>query len=366
MICKHCHYEFYVSVDTVGSKVRCPNCTGTVNVVDKQIVYPCPECGGMLDISIWMLGSSSSCPHCKKSIILSLGEDSAKYLPESPRQTEVLKAATYKAGDIIGKYRVIRCLGIGGMGEVYLVEHTLLNHRCALKLLKQDIAKEDPEMRERLLREARLASQIQHKNLIAVLDAELDGNSSASYIVMEYIDGVSVEQILADGSMLEERALEIVTEVAEALKIASEHKITHRDIKPANIMLSRTGEIKVADLGIAKVESDGKQNVTLTLDNAVLGTPHYASPEQLRSSHQVDCRADIYSLGATLYHMLTGQRPFEAESVLGVMCNVLEKDLPMVHTVNPEISLKTSELIARMTAKSVKTAPITSMCCSKN
>ena len=83
MLCKHCHYEFYVSADSLGSKVRCPNCTGTVNVVDKQIICPCPECGGMLDISIWMLGSSSSCPHCQKSIILSLGEDSAKYLPEN-------------------------------------------------------------------------------------------------------------------------------------------------------------------------------------------------------------------------------------------------------------------------------------------
>ena len=357
MLCKHCHYEFYVSADSLGSKVRCPNCTGTVNVVDKQIIYPCPECGGMLDISIWMLGSSSSCPHCQKSIILSLGEDSAKYLPESPKHTEMLKTATYKAGDIIGKYRVIRCLGIGGMGEVYLVEHTLLNHRCALKLLKHDIAKDDPEMRARLLREARLASQIQHKNRIAVLDAELDEKSASSYIVMEYVDGVSIEQILVDGPMLEERALEIITEVAEALKVAAEHKITHRDIKPANIMLSRTGEIKVADLGIAKVESDGKQNVTLTLDNAVLGTPNYASPEQLRSSHQVDCRADIYSLGATLYHMLTGKRPFEAESVFGVMCNVLEKDLPVAHEVNPEISLKTSELISRMMAKKREDRP---------
>ena len=116
MLCKYCHYEFYVSADSLGSKVRCPNCTGTVNVVDKQIICPCPECGGMLDISIWMLGSSSSCPHCQKSIILSLGEDSAKYLPESPKHTEMLKSATHKAGDIIGKYRVIRCLGIGGMG----------------------------------------------------------------------------------------------------------------------------------------------------------------------------------------------------------------------------------------------------------
>ena len=326
-------------------------------VEDRQLMYHCPECDGMLEVALWMIGSAASCPHCHRQIVLSLGEDSGKYFPESPKQTAMLKTASRKAGDIIGKYRVIRCLGIGGMGEVYLVEHTLLNHRCALKLLKKDVAKDDPEMRARLLREARLASRIQHKNLIAVLDAELEAKSSCCYIVMEYVDGVSIEHILNDGPMMEERALEIVTEVAEALKVASEHKIIHRDIKPANIMLSSSGDIKVADLGIAKVESDGNMNVTLTLDNAVLGTPNYASPEQLRSSHQVDCRADIYSLGATLYHMLTGQRPFAAESVFGVMCNVLESELPMAHTVNPAISLKTSELISRMMAKKREDRP---------
>ncbi|MBE6364088.1 MAG: hypothetical protein E7054_10605 [Lentisphaerae bacterium] len=357
MFCKHCHYEFYVPGETLGAKIRCPNCTGTLMVEDRSLMYHCPECNGMLEVALWMIGSAATCPHCSREIVLSLGEDSGKYFPDSPKQTAMLKTASRKAGDIIGKYRVIRCLGIGGMGEVYLVEHTLLNHRCALKLLKKAVAKDDPEMRARLLREARLASQIQHKNLIAVLDAELEEKSASCYIVMEYVDGVSIEHILNDGPMLEERALEIISEVAEALKVASEHKIIHRDIKPANIMLSSSGDIKVADLGIAKVESDGNMNVTLTLDNAVLGTPNYASPEQLRSSHQVDCRADIYSLGATLYHMLTGRRPFEAESVFGVMCNVLESELPMAHTVNPEISLKTSALISRMMAKKREERP---------
>ena len=351
MICKYCHYEFYVPGDTLGLKVRCPNCTGTINIEDKQIICPCPECGGMLDISMWMLGSVSSCPHCRKEIVLSLGDDSIKYLPESTKQTAMLKTASRKAGDIIGKYRVIRCLGIGGMGEVYLVEHTLLNSRCALKLLKKDAMADDPETHGRLLREARIASQIQHPNLIAVMDAELETDSPVTYIVMEYVDGVSIEQVLIDGPMLEARALEIIAKVAEALQAASEHKIIHRDIKPANIMLSRTGDVKLADLGIAKVESDGKQNMTLTMDNAVLGTPNYAAPEQLRSAHDVDCRADIYSLGATLFHMLTGEKPFDSDSVFGVMANVLEKEPPMAHTVNPDISLKTSELIFRMMAK---------------
>lgn len=352
MFCHYCHFEFYVPEDTLGATIRCPNCTGSLRVEDMNLLYPCPECGGMLNVSLWMVGSVSSCPHCNKEITLSLGEDSCKYFPdESEKQRSIVRAASHKAGDIIGKYRVVRCLGIGGMGEVYLVEHTLLNNRCALKLLKPEIARQDPEMRARLLREARLASQIQHPNLIAVLDAELDENSDSCYIVMEYVDGVSIENILVDGPMMEQRTLEIITCVAEALREAAEHKIIHRDIKPANIMLSSTGDVKLADLGIAKVESDNKQNVTLTMDNAVLGTPNYASPEQLRSSHKVDSRADIYSLGATMYHMLTGKRPFEAESVFGVMANVLEKDIPPAKSVNPGISASTSALIEKMMSK---------------
>ncbi|MBE6391780.1 MAG: serine/threonine protein kinase [Lentisphaerae bacterium] len=358
MFCHHCHYEFYVPGDTLGAKIRCPNCTGTLRVEDKQLLYPCPECGGMLDVALWMIGSVSTCPHCQREITLSLGEESCKFFPgDAEKESSMLRAASKKAGEIIGKYRVIRCLGIGGMGEVYLVEHTLLNTRCALKLLKSEIARQDPEMRARLLREARLASQIQHPNLIAVLDAELDENSDSCYIVMEYVDGVSIENILADGPMLEQRSLEIISSVAEALREAALHKIIHRDIKPANIMLSSTGEVKLADLGIAKVESDNKHNMTLTMDNAVLGTPNYASPEQLRSSHRVDSRADIYSLGATLYHMLTGKRPFEAESVFGVMANVLEKDIPPVHSLNPAVSVRTSDLIARMMAKKRENRP---------
>ena len=351
MFCQHCHYEFYVPVESIGVKVRCPNCTVALQVEDKPFICKCSECGGMIEVALWMLGSQGDCPHCRKPVALTLGADTVKYFPNSEIDEELLKNVSCQPGDIIGKYRIIRCLGIGGMGEVYLVEHTLLNTLCALKLLRKEVAREDPDLRVRLLREARLAIQIQHPNLIAVLDAELEDSSDFYYIVMEYVDGVSIENILASGPMLEERALEIITDVAEALKTAAEHRIIHRDIKPANIMLSTAGVVKVADLGIAKVESDSNHNMTLTMDNAVLGTPNYASPEQLRSSHQVDCRADIYSMGATLYHMLTGQRPFEAESVFGVMANVLEKELPPAHQVNPGVSVKTSALISRMMAK---------------
>ena len=145
MFCKHCHYEFYVPGETLGAKVRCPNCTVTLHVENRQLIFPCPECGGKLDVALWMLGSVTECPHCQHEIKLSLGEDFIKYFPDSPKQTAMLQTASKKEGDIVGKYRIIRCLGIGGMGEVYLVEHTLLNTRCALKLLKKMSPKMTPK-----------------------------------------------------------------------------------------------------------------------------------------------------------------------------------------------------------------------------
>ena len=304
----------------------------------------------MLEIAMWMIGSESNCPHCRKKILLSIGDDYAEYFPVTHSNGIPLESAVCKSGDLIGPYQVIRCLGIGGMGEVYLVEHTRLKKRCALKLMKNNIASENPDVHKRLIREAVLASKVRHPNLVAVFDAELVESSPSCYIAMEYVDGVSIENILAFGPMQEERALEIIDKVAGALEFASEYRIIHRDIKPANIMLSRTGEVKLTDLGIAKVAGDNQQ-VTLTRDNAILGTPNYSSPEQLRSANRVDSRTDIYSLGATLYHMLTGVRPFEAESIFNVMANVLEKNLPPVHEVNPAVSVKTSMLVCRMMEK---------------
>ena len=356
MFCKHCHCEFRVSPDTLGSVIRCPNCSGTLRIEDTRLCIPCPKCGNPLELSIWMIGSGGECPFCRREIPLTLGEESYKYLPDASKPDGKMPEPTLHVGDRLGKYLVLRCLGIGGMGEVYLAEHTVLKTRCALKLLKPALTRQQPEMRERFLREARLAAKIQHPNLIGVLDAEYDQPSDRIYIAMEYVNGVSIEQVLAGGSMQEKRVLEIVGDVVLALRAAAEHRIIHRDIKPANIMLGTTGQVKLADLGIAKAEGD-EQNMTLTRDNSILGTPNYASPEQLRSSHTVDSRTDIYSLGATMYHMLTGQCPFEAESVFGVMANVLEKELPPVHRVNPEISVGTSELIARMTAKNPDDRP---------
>ncbi|MBE6392172.1 MAG: hypothetical protein E7042_08285 [Lentisphaerae bacterium] len=356
MFCLHCNFEFPADGNMVGAEVACPNCSLPVQISERQVQCICPECEGRVAVPLYMTGGSGKCPHCLKEIHFVLGSEADKFFPEIARRAKKFSDSTLSPGDMVGKYRVIRCLGIGGMGEVYLVEHVLLNSQFALKILRKEVISADPDLQSRLLREARLAGNIHHPNLIAVVDVELDSNTSYAYIVMEYVNGVSIEQLLEVGAISELRTLEIVRDAGLALKAAAEHHIVHRDIKPANIMLSSDGVVKVTDLGVAKV-SGKNSGAALTLDNAILGTPNYASPEQLRSSNKVDCRADIYSLGVTMYHMLTGIRPFDADSVYGVMANVLDRPLEPVEKVNPKISRRVSALINKMSAKNLEQRP---------
>lgn len=261
-----------------------------------------------------------------------------------------------RKNDVIGKYQVERCLGIGGMGEVYLVRHIYLNTLRALKLLRMDIAAQDPIFCERFLREAKIASKVQHKNLIAVMDVENDEESGFFYIIMEYVNGNSLRDILKNGTLPEDQAIHIIAEVTEALAAAAEFNLVHRDIKPANIMISQEGEIKLADLGIAKA-SDDDVSVTLTMDNTLIGTPAYSSPEQCRNSHSVDIRTDIYSLGATLYEMVTGIPPFEGTNTFDTIAHVLHDEPVSPDKLNPRLTPEIVELIKRMMAKKPEERP---------
>jgi len=258
--------------------------------------------------------------------------------------------AILKPGDVIGKYRVVRCLGIGGMGEVHLVIHQQLNVYRALKLLRTDQVSADSVFAERFMREARIASRIQHQNIISVLDVENDESSGFFYIVMEYVNGNSLLDVLRDGTLSEDQAIHIISEVAKGLAAASEVGLVHRDIKPSNIMISQEGEVKLADLGIAKA-SDEDVSVTLTMENSVVGTPAYSAPEQCSDAHDVDVRADIYSLGATLYEMVTGLPPFDGANAFDTIAHVLSDEPIKPRRLNPKISEDLENLILKMMAK---------------
>ncbi len=259
-------------------------------------------------------------------------------------------------GDILGHYIIERCLGIGGMGEVYLAHHARMNSLFAIKLVKPGVLQSDPIFSERFLREARLMSRFQHPGTIAVFDANMDRKSGFLYMVMEYVDGQTLEEILKDGPVTELQALEIVFAVAETLAAAVPLGLVHRDIKPANIMITRTGVVKLADFGIAKA-SDHELSVTLTMDNLMVGTAAYAAPEQLQDAHRVDARADIYSLGATLYEMLTGCLPFSGGNLFDTMTHVLSDPIPDPRKKNPRITAETAALLNTMLAKSPDDRP---------
>lgn len=263
-----------------------------------------------------------------------------------------------KPGDVIGKYQVVRCLGIGGMGEVHLVRHLQLNSFRALKLLRANFSGNDSKETERFLREARIAARIHHKNIVSVMDVENDTVSGFLYIVMEYIDGSSLQEILNGNHLPESQAVHIISEVVNGLAAAAEHGLVHRDIKPSNIMISQEGEVKLADLGIAKA-SDADVSGTLTMENAVVGTPAYASPEQCSDAHDVDVRADIYSLGATLYELVTGRAPFSGANPFDTIAHVLNDPPVPPRQLNPEISEALEKLILKMLAKDRERRPQT-------
>ena len=260
------------------------------------------------------------------------------------------------SGSRIGQYRIIRKVGSGGAGDVYLCRHLVLDKSYAIKVLNHLRGESGVEAEGRMLREARIARRIRHRNLVSVLDAHPAMAGNPAYIVMEYVDGETLEDLLKGGVIPENAALYICRCVALVLAEAEKHGIVHRDIKPSNILIDRNGDVKVNDLGIAKVDpASAKYDEPVTREEHLLGTPDYASPEQLRDSRSVDIRADIYSLGATMYHMLSGKKPFEAQGVFNLMAKVLETE--PVDLTEYGISPDIARLVRRMMEKNPDDRP---------
>ncbi len=267
------------------------------------------------------------------------------------------KETILPVGSVFEKYRIEALLGKGGMGEVYLLRHQVLDSLFALKILFPEVAQRNRKFVDRFIREAKLAAKIQHPNLVAVYDTGQHAETGIYYIIMEYVSGGSVRELLKrEGKLTEKRALEITAQVTEALVAANTHHMVHRDIKPDNIMFTHEGVAKLADLGIAK--STGDKDTQLTVDVSVFGTPAYMSPEQALDSRMVDSRSDIYSLGIVLYEMLTGNKPFTGKTSIEILAQVLrEVEIQDVRTSNPAVSSQTAELISCMVAKKMENRP---------
>ena len=220
------------------------------------------------------------------------------------------------------RYEVGDLLGRGGMAEVHIGRDTRLGRVVAIKLLRVDLAR-DATFQARFRREAQSAAALNHPAIVAVYDTgeeqvvEAGGSSVAlPYIVMEYVEGRTLRELMHDGSPLDvDTALEVTARVLSALEYSHRAGIVHRDIKPANVMMTTTGDVKVMDFGIARALADASSTMTQT--QAVIGTAQYLSPEQARGE-TVDARSDLYSAGCLLYEVLTGRPPFVADSPVAV------------------------------------------------
>lgn len=224
-------------------------------------------------------------------------ESSSKRGPAMPTPAEI--AAHFP------QFEILECLGRGGMGMVYKARQPRLNRLVALKILTPD-KEHDPKFAERFVREAQALARLNHSGIVTVHDFGEAGGMY--YLLMEYVDGVTLRTLLRQGQVKPEEALAIVPKICEALQYAHQQGIIHRDIKPENILLDKQGRVKIADFGIAKlIGQEGRDS--LTGARGVVGTPHYMAPEQVEHPQTVDHRADIYSLGVVFYELLTGELP---------------------------------------------------------
>ncbi len=247
-------------------------------------------------------------------------------------------------GSTIGGCRIDAKIGEGGMGSVYIAHHLALDIPVAVKILHN--VSDVPHAQERFLREARIAARLRHPHIVAVLNVGCE--QGHHFIVEEYIDGESLQSVIArKGKIPPEEVLAIAVDILKALQLAFENGIVHRDIKPENILIDAKGVAKLADLGLARREND----LNLTQPNTMLGSPYYVAPEQAENPSAADCRADIYSLGCTLYHMLTGNAPFPGTTVIEVVINHMKKPAPLLIDTLPGISPRLSAAVARMMEK---------------
>lgn len=237
---------------------------------------------------------------------------------------------------IVGKYRVLEPIGAGGMSKVYLGEHTAMGHRVALKILPASRVK-DPSLVERFHREARAIAALNHPNIVRAHD--IDKEESFYYIVMDYVEGLNLDDLVKRRGPLDpEHAAYYIDQAADGLQHIHEAGMVHRDIKPGNLLLDRAGTVRILDLGLARFLTNRRDQLTEKYDeNTILGTADFLSPEQGLKSHTVDIRADIYSLGATLYYLLTGRTPYEGGTVTQKLLAVQLKDPTPLISIRPEL-----------------------------
>ena len=259
-----------------------------------------------------------------------------------------VKDAAEEAGPLqIGEFRIIKKLGEGGMGAVYHAEQTGEEREVALKLLPAHLARNN-DLVARFKREALVSSRLDHPNIVRGLAVGEDRGQH--YFAMEYVKGHGLDEVIEkDGPLPVDRAIAIMKQACEGLAAAHEAGVIHRDIKPANIMIAAGDVVKIADLGLVKQTDDEATRLTVT--GSGMGTPSYMPPEQAKSAKHVDVRSDIYALGVTFYHMLTGDLPYKGETAYEVIESHESGRHKSPKSLRPEISTAVELIIEKMMAR---------------
>ncbi|GIW82226.1 MAG: hypothetical protein KatS3mg105_4033 [Gemmatales bacterium] len=320
-----------------------------------MISFQCPSCKKQLSVKDELAGRRGSCPQCKKPIVVPVPETigvDAGDAPSSPQvkgsKLDFLSPA--KEPDELGRlgnYRVLKILGSGGMGMVLQAEDPLLKRSIALKVMRPEVAANETS-RKRFLREARATAAIESDYIVQIHQVGVERN--VPFIAMQFLKGEPLDQRLKRvGKLPIEDSIRIAKQTALGLAAAHEHGLIHRDIKPANIWLeAKTDRVKIVDFGLARAaEGD---DVQITKTGTILGTPAYMAPEQARSE-AVDHRSDLFSLGAVLYRMLTGQLPFKGRDTMSTLLAVTTETPKPVVELSGDVPLALSDLVTQLLAK---------------
>ncbi len=294
-----------------------------------QITFTCPNCQTDLEVDAKNIGNDVQCPSCE-------------VLTTVPRQEP-------GPGTTIGGFYIKSLIGVGGMGNVFLATQLSMDRDVALKVLSAAVTR-DPEDLERFMNEVRLTAKLEHQNIVSAYEAGED--AGYYYMAMAYVNGMPLDKRIQKNNnhrLEEKEALRITKKIALALSYAwNEHGMLHRDVKPENILLDVNGEPKLADFGLSRAH---KQSKRITSHGTIMGTPNYMSPEQINDLSSADKRSDIYSLGASLYQMLTGKIPFDDDNVLKTFERISTKSLTNPRKYNPKISLSCMTLLEKMLAR---------------
>lgn len=264
-------------------------------------------------------------------------------------QAQHLLAGKSRGYIVSDKYRILELLGQGAAGRVFLCEHVLMRRLFAIKVLTEQASRRKETM-ERFYREARASGLLDHPNMVRCID--IDQRGSMHFLVMEYVDGVNLyDYVQKNGPLPVDQAANYIAQAASGLQYAFEAGLIHRDIKPGNLLVNRAGVVKILDMGLARFYHDANGSITRETDREeLLGTIDYIAPEQALDSHDVDIRADIYSLGASFYYLLTGRGPFLGSTAEKLMRHQVAKPHP-IRDSRPDVPAEVEQIIFKMLAK---------------